>query len=260
MAATLLGLPAVAVAQTPDPGTTATTSTTLSLLGTGLTVEVVRDADNNIQSVNLDASGTTTVDEQSAHEVEFTFDGSSTEVNVQVEGDQLTVQVESAPLADIAGPGTWVGDVFGSGDVVVSYTVSDSSGSPTVVIDGVTAPDGVGFEILTGDAGSAEVVFTLDGVQKTLSIEVDGGGSDAELQVSLEGNNSQGSDEANSDEQDSVNEEDAADQQDSVDEQEQDTEDSIGGESEESDDQEADATDSHEDGSGETSGSETSNG
>jgi hypothetical protein len=191
VAAALAAMPGTASAHTTDVIAESGGSVTiLPILGVGLQVEVVLDASGNLDQVNLEPHTGVVATELGPHEVEFKLTGTSTEVTVEAEGDELAIEVETTTLADLLGPGSWTADLFGTGMVTVLYEIGENDGMPAVTIDGVTVPTGVDYSILAEtdeDETEIKIDFFHDGFVKTLRIEVEAEGDEAELTISLRG-------------------------------------------------------------------------
>ncbi|MFQ5947694.1 MAG: hypothetical protein ACE5KX_02390, partial [Acidimicrobiia bacterium] len=111
----LLAVPGAAFAHTTDAiAETGGSTTTLTLLGTPLTIEVVLDDGGNITEVILDPATGATETETGPHEVKFVFGDGMTTLEVEAEDDELEVKVETSTLSDLVGPGTWSADIFGT--------------------------------------------------------------------------------------------------------------------------------------------------
>lgn len=187
----LVAVPGVASAHTTDVlAQTGGTVTTLPILGASLRIEVVLDASGNLDQVNLNPATGVVATELEAHEVEFKFTDTSTQVSVEADGDELEIEVETAALADLVGPGSWSADVFSTGIVTVSYEIGVVDGLPTITLGQVAVPAGVDFTVRTeadDDEGEIRIDLFYDGFVKTLKIEVEAEGDEAELKVSLSG-------------------------------------------------------------------------
>jgi hypothetical protein len=173
----LLGMPP---AMANEPGTDDTTkndehqaslgvgsvTTGLPVLGSQLTVTVTVGDNGAIQSVSLDRAADPV--EEGEHRVVYELATGGTFVLVKAGPHRVTTRVRSDGADDVTGPGQWSADVFGNGDVVISYVIgTDADGNPTVSIAGVSPPTGV--EASTGDprtyssdrGAKAKVVVTL---------------------------------------------------------------------------------------------------
>ncbi len=115
------------------------------------------------------------------------------------------ISARAGSLADVSGPGSWVGDVFGSGNVsTVPFTIADVGGSPSITLGGIL----VGADVATAVPGPLKVssgddddemeqsarisikfTNTAGDQSRTLSIKVkveeDDGKTEAKLSISL---------------------------------------------------------------------------
>lgn len=181
--AALLALPAAALADTSAPiAQTGGMTVTLPLLGVPLKVDVTLDAVGNISNVDLTPTGEFSATRVGPHAVSFATADGTTKVKINARGDRMSVRASSGSLDSLLGSGTWTADLFGTGEMTeVDYTIGAAvNGSPTLAIDGVTAPDGVTVdqepvETWSGDHGSsawARMTFARDGFVKRLTIRV----------------------------------------------------------------------------------------
>lgn len=130
------------------------TETTLPVLGSQLAVTVTMNESGAIDSVALDRDAT--VVREGDHRVVYELaDGAY--VLVKAGPHRVTAKVRGDSVDDVTGPGSWSADVFGNGDVVISYRVgTDDAGNPTVSVERVTPPSGVEFEIGEAKSRSSE--------------------------------------------------------------------------------------------------------
>jgi hypothetical protein len=140
---------------------------TLPVLGAGLNVTVTRGENGEIAAVALDPAVGSTIVKESDHKVVFLLADGNTEVKVRSRGDSVQTKVSADATADVTGPGSWSADVFGTGLVTVSYTVSFDGNAPIITIDGVTVPAGVVSEI-----GDPKMRVDDDGEESSFRIKV----------------------------------------------------------------------------------------
>jgi hypothetical protein len=193
------------VAESPAvaPVAAATTTVTLPLLGAPLTIDLTTDAGGGLLDVLVDeaAAGTPTA---RSGKVSFVNDGSGVRVTAKKGGQR--VEARAGSIGDIAGPGSWSGDLFETGGATtVAFTVVDNGGAPDIT--GVSVvPDPVGIVATIGDttygdddhddgdgeseqSASTTITFEYLGQTRTMRIkaevETDDGGTSAELKISL---------------------------------------------------------------------------
>jgi hypothetical protein len=75
--------------------------------------------------------------------------------------------VKAKATADVTGPGTWMADVFGNGDVLIPYDVSFSGNTPTITIGAITTPSGV-----TAEVGEPKTRTSEDGDKAVFKVKV----------------------------------------------------------------------------------------
>ncbi len=158
----LIAMPGVAQAgddktDVTDPETTTETTvpeheltevlSTLPVLGSGLNVTITRDDRGKIESVALDPDTGATIVKEKDHKVVFLLGDGETQVVVKSRGHSVQTKVRSNATENVAGPGAWSGDLFGTGPVTIPYTVSFEGITPTVTIGAISAPEGVTAEI-----------------------------------------------------------------------------------------------------------------
>ena len=201
-------VPASVLATTNEPiAQTGGMTATFPLLGTSLTVGVALDEIGDIDTITLDPADALPTTTTGEHGTTYTNEEGTAKVSVKAKGDKLEIKAKTT-LADLLGPGSWSANVFGAGtEATVTYTIgADADGKPTIVIDEVTVPSGVGFVVKAahGDAkhgkhggkhgasASASVVFSSDGFVKTLRLSV-GARKDgsASLKITLSGKDRQ---------------------------------------------------------------------
>jgi hypothetical protein len=178
----LIAMPGVAQAgddkaDATEPDTTTETTvpeheitevlSTLPVLGSGLNVTITRDDRGKIASVALDPDTGATVVKEKDHKVVFLLGDGETQVVVKSRGHSVQTKVRSNAVENVAGPGSWSADVFGTGPVTIPYEVSFDGITPTVTIGAVTAPDGVTVEI-----GEPKTRTDEDGDKASFKIKV----------------------------------------------------------------------------------------
>lgn len=116
-------------------------ATTLPLLGVQLTVDVATAPDGSLASVAVNPAQGLTATKLRANTVAFVNEDGTAKVRVGSRHGGQHVDVKAGSLADIVGPGTWSGDVFGTGtSTTVSFEIAaKADGSPDIV--GVTTTD-----------------------------------------------------------------------------------------------------------------------
>lgn len=173
----------------PDPATeeaapaTASTSTiTLPLLGAPLVIDVSTDVSGGLVDVALNPADDYTATKIKANSVSFVGDAEGTRVRVSSRWGGERVTANAASLAEISGPGSWSGDVFGTGGTTtVAFTIgSTAEGGPDITGVTVDSPaeatvgDTIHDERSWGDKqhhlASATVEFAQNGQRRSLRI------------------------------------------------------------------------------------------
>ncbi len=205
LVAGLLALPVIATADTTN-AIAETGGFSLSLLGTGLNVDIELDGAGNLEAVNVatpglefDPVGDQATDEvDGPHRFRFDHEEDGTRVDVKSKNHKLTSKVKVADLAELVGTHEWIGVLFPDaigGDVptTVTFVVADGGGGP--LITEVIVTSGIDSVIeYADDASKAVVVFTWEGYTKELKIQVDIDDDDdpsAMLKVELRGKDRQ---------------------------------------------------------------------
>jgi hypothetical protein len=183
-------------ATTVPPVTEVTTS--LPLLGTGLTVSLTRDDKGAISEVALDPSEGSTIVKENDHKVVFLLGDGDTKVSVKSAGKVVQTKVRADDPADVTGPGVWTADVFGTGPVVIRYEIGFDGNSPIITIGDIDTPEGVTAEvkdpkIRTGEHFSSyrvKVKLTTEGAKATVAFKAsthvdDEGQTKVRLEVTL---------------------------------------------------------------------------
>lgn len=191
----LVGLTGLHTAAAADPPTT-TTTVTLPLFGAPLTLDITTGPGGNISDVAVTPADNTVATKLKPHKVVFQSanpaDPSADPARVVIKsrfGGQ-SISARAGSLGDITGPGSWVGDVFGTGsNTTVTFNVgAGSDGNPditgvtssdsTAVIGDVQRSSGGGDHEGDGDHASARVSikFTSSGGDQsrvlTISVKV----------------------------------------------------------------------------------------
>ncbi len=194
-----------ASAQAPQLPQVVNNSTfTLNLLGAPLIIDVTTDPGGNLVDVALNpptSPADITATMVKPNKVVFVNTDGTMKLKVSAKHGGQSVTARAATLLDVSGPGSWSGDVFGTGEsTIVNYVVGAlTDGSPDVTIDSVTSPlsNVVGATVYhpaDGDGGgganaSASVEFTSLGQNRSFRAEVklhdEDGATTAELRVSL---------------------------------------------------------------------------
>jgi hypothetical protein len=124
------------------------TVVTLPLFGAPLKLTITSGPGNAIASVAVDPATNTVATKLDAHKVVFqssdpTDPTATAKVVVRSKHGGQSVSARAGSLADISGPGSWSGDVFGDGSAAatVSFTIAAAAdGSPDIT--GTTASAG----------------------------------------------------------------------------------------------------------------------
>lgn len=178
---------------------------TLPLLGSPLTVTVTTDAGGGLLDVSLAGAGAAAlpVDAVKPGKVAFVNEAGTVKVKVSAKDGGERVQVRAGALADISGPGSWSGDIFGNGTTTtVNFTIAaGSDGGPDIT--GVSANPATGATVgaverstdTDDDDGEIEqeakvtITFTLNGQTRKLTIkaevETENGVTESKLRISL---------------------------------------------------------------------------
>ncbi len=204
--ASSLTIPVFAAADTTN-AIAETGGFSLSLLGTGLNVDIELDSAGKLETVNVATPGlesdpagneaTDGVDDR--HRIRFDHGEDGTRVDVKAKNHKLTSKVKVANLADLVGTHEWTGVLFpeatgGKVPTTVTFVVADDG----PLITDVVVTSGIESVIeYADDASKAVVVFTWEGYTKELKIQVDiddndnGDDPSAMLKVELRGKDRQ---------------------------------------------------------------------
>ena len=204
----LLAVPTLAAAQSSDDAvsdeevvaeTTAPAAVvTIPVLGSDLVVTISVDDDGTLSEVALDPADGFTLDAEQDHKMKFSSEDGSMVVKVKAKNDNIFTKVQAQDVASLTGPGTWTGDVFGTGDIAtVHYVISvDAAGMPAVTVDeaiDLALPD-VAIDIKQGESeieeadeaeSTAKVTFERDGAKVQLKITAEVVMQDGESRISL---------------------------------------------------------------------------
>ena len=189
---------------------------TLPLFGAQLNLEIVNGPGGALTSVAVTsvpptlAAGTVAT-KLDPHKVVFESAnlidplGDPAKVVIKSRKGTQKISARAGSLADVSGPGSWVGDVFGSGNVsTVPFTIADVGGSPSITLGGIL----VGADVATAVPGplkvssgddddemeqsariSVKFTNTAGDQSRTLSIKVkveeDDGKTEAKLSIAL---------------------------------------------------------------------------
>lgn len=154
LAIPLVGGAAASGASASDAGAPSTTdgaipapvaseaTTTLPLLGVQLTVDVATTPDGTLASVAVNPAQGLTATKVRPNTVAFVDEDGTSRVRVRSRHGGQKVDVEATSLAGITGPGSWTGDVFGTGSTTtVSFQITvQGDGSPDIAAVTTTDP------------------------------------------------------------------------------------------------------------------------
>jgi hypothetical protein len=185
------------------------TTVTLPLFGVPFTVDITTGPGGALANVAVTSANSTVATELKPRKVVFESSdsaGDTARVVVKSKHGGQSVSARAGTLAQVSGPGSWSGDVFGTGAATtVNFVIAAAAdGSPDIT--GVTSSDSTAVigatEHSTGDGGDdesgmsarASVKFTnaAGDQSRTLSIKVkvdtdEEGDASAKLSVSLSG-------------------------------------------------------------------------
>jgi hypothetical protein len=192
----------------------APSTVTLPLFGAQLTLDIVNGPGGALTSVTVTPAAGNVATKLEPHKVVFESAnltdplGDPAKVVIKSRNGTQKISARAGSLADVAGPGSWVGDVFGTGNLTtVPFTIADVGGAPTITIGtmvlaaDVTVPVAPVVQTSSGDDDDDEGVeqsarATIKFVNapggdqsRTLSIKVkieeDDGRTEAKLSISL---------------------------------------------------------------------------
>ncbi|HRE03883.1 MAG TPA: hypothetical protein PLV68_21485, partial [Ilumatobacteraceae bacterium] len=126
--------PAATVAPRPANEVPAETTITLPLFGAPLTIDVTAAPGGAISSVSIDPADGFVASVAKPKKVVFTDSANGASVSVSTKHGGEKVQARAGSLTDILGPGTWSGDLFGTGSsTTVSFEIAAADdGGPTI--------------------------------------------------------------------------------------------------------------------------------
>ena len=187
------------------------TTVTLPLFGVPLTIDITTGPGGALTDVSVDPADNTVATQLRPHKVVFhsanpadpTADPAKIVVRSKHGGQSVSARVGS--LADITGPGSWSGDVFGDGNASsVTFTIGGTDAAPDITGTAATPAAGITAEVgtvehSTGDdddessaSARVSVMFTTAAgdQSRTLTIKVkvetdDDGDTSAKLSISL---------------------------------------------------------------------------
>ena len=160
-----MAIPGVAQAQDEDapaeePTTEApeagTVLSTIPVLGAGLNLTIERNEDGTIASVAVDPSDGTTVQMEEDHKIVILLGDDDTEVVVKSMDDVVQTKVTADDPVDVSGDGVWTGDVFGTGDVSIPYSITFDGNLPTITVGEITAPADVSATLTEAEAQASD--------------------------------------------------------------------------------------------------------
>lgn len=137
----------------PDPGAvvapavSSTSTVTLPLLGAPLVIDVATDAGGGLVGVSLNQADDYTADKVKPNRVAFVNDAGTTRVKVAGHWGGQHVTARASTLADISGPGSWSGDVFGDGQPTTVDFVVGAGGEGGPDLTGVNVASAATFEV-----------------------------------------------------------------------------------------------------------------
>lgn len=160
-----MAIPGVAQAQEEDAPSeeptaeapeAATVLSTIPVLGAGLNLTIERNEDGTIASVGVDPSDGTTVQMEEDHKIVILLGDDDTEVAVKSMDDVVQTKVTADDPVDVSGDGVWTGDVFGTGDVSIPYSITFDGNVPTITVGEITAPADVSATITEAEAQATD--------------------------------------------------------------------------------------------------------
>ncbi len=175
----------------------AETTTTLPLFGAPLTVDVTYAPGGAISAVSVDPADSLTASTVKPNKVRFVNEAGTARVQVSTRHGDERVDARAGTLADVSGPGSWSGDLFGTGVTTTVDFVVGAAADGTPDITGIATSDptaqiGAVDHDTSDDAARAKVsiVFTNGIQQRTLSIRVtastpDDSSADSSAKVSV---------------------------------------------------------------------------
>jgi hypothetical protein len=155
------------------------TTTTLPIFGAPLTIDVSSGPGGALTDVSITPADGFTATTVKPSRVRFVNDAGTVRVDVVNKHGGQRVSARAGQLSDLLGPGTWTGDIFGTGtETTVNYTIAATAdGSPDIT--GVTTSDPtaeIGAVSRRGNDGRqgafVRILFTSGIQARTLTIGV----------------------------------------------------------------------------------------
>ncbi len=205
----LAGVGVVRADDAPPPEATppvaaATSNFTLPLFGAPLTIDVTTDAGGGLLEIALNPSLAYTATNLKPNHVGFVNTDGTVKVRVSAKHGGERISLRAGDPVDLTGPGSWAGDVFGTGQAttVTFETAIAGDGGPDIInVAASPAPaSNIGAtEYSTHDddddddesrqSASATVTFTEAGQTRTLTIrftvEIEDGVTQSSLKMGL---------------------------------------------------------------------------
>jgi hypothetical protein len=127
----------------PSSGTAGTTSVTLPLFTVPLTIDISTGPGGALDSVAVNPADGFVATALKPNKVVFVNDAAGTKVVVRSGHGGQKVETKAGSLDDIAGPGSWSGDLFGDGTITtVSWVVgATAEGAPDITDIATSVPD-----------------------------------------------------------------------------------------------------------------------
>ncbi len=185
------------------------TTVTLPMFGAPLTLDITTDPGGALTSVTVDPANVAnyTATKLRPHKVVFESANAANPARVVVKSGHggQSVSARAGTLLQVSGPGSWNGDVFGTGaPTTVNFTIADkgdgtpditgvtTTGAATGVVGAVDYSSGDGHEGDSGSSARVSVKFTNSTGDQSRSLTIavrvrtDGNGdSSAKLSISL---------------------------------------------------------------------------
>jgi hypothetical protein len=190
----------------PPPVAAATSNFTLPLFGTPLLIDVTTDAGGGLLEIALNPSDAYTATKVKPNHVGFVNTDGTVKVRVSAKHGGERISLRAGEPTDLTGPGSWSGDVFGTGQTTtVDFTTGIAGdGGPDITLVTVSSAvestvgateysthedddDDDGHE--SEQSASATVTFTEAGQTRTLKIrftvETEDGVTRSSLKIGL---------------------------------------------------------------------------
>jgi hypothetical protein len=155
----------------------APSTTTLPLFGAPLTIDVTAAPGGAIASVSVDPADGLTASTVKPNKVKFVNEDGTARVQVSTRHGGERIEARAGTLVDVSGPGSWSGDLFGTGTITtVDFEVgATADGGPDILdvtTSDATAQVGAVDYDDDGDRARVSIEFT-DGIERRwLSIRV----------------------------------------------------------------------------------------